>query len=121
LCWPEVILTLFYSQSSPYIGLAQALRVAAIASLFAYLAGILAALLMSLEENRKVFLSQLISVVGFGLGVPLGVGFGVAGAYLAILSTYLIRSVLTVAQVAQIWRRSSGIDLRPPAATTYAS
>jgi hypothetical protein len=64
---------------------------------------------MSLQENRRVSLSQLASASGFALSIPLIGGFGVSGAYLGVLSVHLIRTGLLIGQLRHFSRRSTHI------------
>jgi O-antigen/teichoic acid export membrane protein len=91
--FPEWVLSVVYGPASPYVAIGNPLRLFAIAYTLYYIGGLLITLLTSLEETRKVFVSQLASALGgIVIGIPVTIWLGLTGACIGVFSIHCIRA-----------------------------
>ncbi len=84
LIFPRQLLGLFYGSSSPYVALSGVVRLLTVVYALHYLSLTLKFLLNAVEKNRPQFVTEICgTVLLVGVGVPLVLWFGVAGAILA--------------------------------------
>jgi Na+-driven multidrug efflux pump len=102
--WPDVVLRLFYGESSPYLGLIIPLRLVVASYVLSYVTISSGALLSGLRANRQVFLAQLAGglVVTTFVILPLVAFAGVVGAAIGSAVAAGTSAALNLIQVRRV-------------------
>ncbi|MGJ4941589.1 hypothetical protein ACQR1W_13530 [Bradyrhizobium sp. HKCCYLS1011] len=99
---PELLLRMAYGSSSPYLAVAPALQLLAVAGVLDYVAEMISKTLLGVEAGK---LASLVNVLAVGAAAVLALVFigqlGVFGACLALLIANLVRA--TGAVIAIVW------------------